>query len=70
MKTIDQLLKLSQNPYYKMSEDEKEVLEHFLSKEKAKHKSQEKGSESSPKKRVTVRNVVKKAPTGLEESGE
>lgn len=70
MKTIEQLLKLSNNPYFKMSDEEKEVLEDFLSKQKGEEgqTSQQKNtSESSKKTRVTVRNVVQKAQTGLPE---
>lgn len=68
MKTIDQLLKLSQNPFYKLLPEEQEVLDDFLLKK------QEKGSENSQKENskklsestpVTVRNVVEKADTGL-----
>jgi hypothetical protein len=68
MKTIDQLLKLSQNPFYKLLPEEQEVLDNFLLKK------QEKGSENSQKENseklsestpVTVRNVVEKADTGL-----
>lgn len=66
MKTIEQLLKLSENPFYKFTDTEKEVLEDFLSKK------QEEDSKNSPKKnfkessqitRAIVRNVVKKADT-------
>ena len=68
MKTIDQLLKLSQNPFYKLLPEEQEVLDNFLLKK------QEKGSENSQKENseklsestpVTVRNVVEKTDTGL-----
>ena len=63
MKTIQQLLELSKNPYYQFLPDEKEVLDDFLLKQKEKYSqtSQEKSStESSEKTRVTVRNIVKK----------
>ena len=68
MKTIEQLLKLSQNPFYKLLPEEQEVLDDFLLKkqekdlENSQKKSSEKLSESTP---VTVRNVVEKADTGL-----
>ena len=68
MKTIEQLLKLSQNPFYKLLPEEQEVLDNFLlrKQEKGSENSQkensEKLSESTP---VTVRNVVEKADTGL-----
>lgn len=66
MKSIEQLLELAKNPYYKFSKDEQEVLDDFLSKkaEKASKKSQQKNSdESSQKTPVVVKNVVKKADT-------
>lgn len=63
MKTIQQLLELSKNPYYQFLPDEQAVLDDFLLKQKEKDSqtSQEKSStESSEKTRVTVRNIVKK----------
>lgn len=73
MKTIEQLLELSKNPYYKMTPDEQEILNSFLSKKRAKgskslHKtSLNKLSEKTP---VNVRNIVPKidtyAPEALE----
>lgn len=63
MKTIEQLLFLSKNPYYKLTEDEKQVLDDFLLKK------QEEESKTSPKKsskkstkntNVRVRNIVEK----------
>ena len=68
MKTIEQLLKLSQNKFYKFLPEEQEVLDDFLSKkqEKDSENSPEKNSEESSKKTpVTVRNVVEKTDTGL-----
>ena len=66
MKTIDQLLQLSKNPFYKFTRDEQAVLDDFLSKkqESESKTSQKKSStESSKKTRAIVRNVVKKADT-------
>lgn len=66
MKSIEQLLFLSRNPYYPMTNDEKAVLDDFLSKkqEKTPKKSQKKSTdESSKKTNVIVRNVVQKADT-------
>ena len=66
MKTIEQLLFLSKNPYYKLTEDEKQVLEDFLSK---KQESESKGSRKKNSKQlekptnVRVRNIVEKADT-------
>ena len=68
MKTIEQLLKLSQNKFYKFLPEEQEVLDDFLSKKQGKdsENSPEKNSEESLKKTpVTVRNVVEKTDTGL-----
>jgi len=66
MKTIEQLLKLSQNPFYKFTQTEQEVLDDFLSKNQDSDspKSQKDSStESSLKTRAIVRNVVKKTDT-------
>lgn len=66
MKTIEQLLKLSRNPYYKFTQTEQEVLDDFLSKnqDSDSQKSQKTNStELSPKTRAIVRNVVKKTDT-------
>lgn len=73
MKTIAQLLELSKNPYYKFTNDEKAVLDDFLSKKK------EKDSETSlkanlktsdPNTPVRVRNVVEKTiPAPIEYEG-
>lgn len=66
MKTIEQLLQLSKNPFYKFTPDEQMVLNDFLSQK------QDTGSQTLPKKDlkksskrtpVIVRNVVKKADT-------
>lgn len=63
MKTIEQLLELSKNPYYTFTNDEKAVLDDFLSEKKASHstssvKKKENTSEKSTP--VRVRNIVKK----------
>lgn len=66
MKTIEQLLKLSRNPYYKFTQTEREVLDDFLSKnqDSGSQTSQETNStESSKPTRAIVRNVVKKSDT-------
>lgn len=66
MKTIQQLLDLSKNPYYQFTDDERAVLDDFLEKKRASDskKSQQKSSkESSKKTPVRVRNIVKKADT-------
>lgn len=63
MKTIEQLLFLSKNPYYKFTNDEKAVLEDFLLKkqEEDSKTSQKKNSKQSTKNtNVRVRNVVDK----------
>lgn len=66
MKTIQQLLELSKNPYYKFTSEEQAVLDDFLlsrQAEDSQNSQKEKSSESSKKTRVTVRNIVKKADT-------
>lgn len=71
MKTIEQLLQLSKNPYYTFTADERMVLDDFLSEKqdtpsgKYLKKSSKKSSE---KTNVTVRNIVKKADTYAPES--
>lgn len=76
MKTIEQLLHLSKNPYYKLTDDEKQVLEDFLSK---KQESESKSSRKKNSKRlekptnVRVRNIVEKTipqPEELEDGQE
>ena len=72
MKTIEQLLDLSKNPFYKFTNDEKAVLDDFLSQEKADHStsSTKKKENSSDKSTpVRVRNVVEKTVPEIEESG-
>jgi len=78
MKTIEQLLELSKNPYYKFTAEEENELNNFLFKkrEKALKKATKKSSKQSDKStrvtapRVKVRNVVEKTVTGVEESGQ
>ena len=63
MKTIEQLLTLSKNPFYRFTNDEKAVLDDFLSKkrEKDSKSSQKKNSPSSGSNTpVRVRNIVEK----------
>jgi len=63
MKTIEQLLYLSQNPYYKFTNDEKVVLDDFLEKKREKHlknnqnKNSQNFDEHTP---VIVRNIIPK----------
>lgn len=66
MKTIEQLLELSKNPYYNFTKEEREVLDSFLSEQlDTDLQKLEKiySTKSSDKTRVTVRNVVKKTNT-------
>jgi len=66
MKTIEQLLHLSKNPYYTFTQDERAVLDDFLLKQREDHsqESPKKNSKGSSKKTpVRVRNVVEKADT-------
>lgn len=66
MKTIQQLLELSKNPFYKFTDDEQEVLNDFLLKQpvtELKKLQKTPSRKSSAKTRVTVRNIVKKVDT-------
>ena len=66
MKTIEQLLELTKNPYYELSLDERRVLDDFLEKQRAidltrsQSTSSTKSSKTTP---VTVRNIVAKVDT-------
>lgn len=63
MKTIEQLLFLSKNPYYKLTNDEKAVLDDFLlgRQEEGSRTSQTRNSKKSTKStNVRVRNIVDK----------
>jgi ERCC4-type nuclease len=71
MKTIEQLLQLSKNPYYVFQPDEQRLLDDFLSKKQAStsKKSRKKSSkESSEKTNVRVRNIVEKVIPSVPES--
>lgn len=72
MKPIEQLLILSQNRFYKMTEEEKERLNNFLLKKQGGVlKSSETESKKSPKNTpVTVRNIVQKTAITVPESNE
>ena len=73
MKTIQQLLELSKNPYYVLAADEQEVLNDFLSKKPdtvLKTLPKKNSKKSSKKTRVIVRNVVKKVDTYAPEATE
>ena len=73
MKTIEQLLDLSKNPYYKFTNDEKAVLDDFLLKrrEKDSKKQQKKNLPSSEEDTpVIVRNIVRKTIPIPKESGQ
>lgn len=66
MKTIEQLLELSKNPFYTFLPDEKRVLDDFLSKNQDtdSETSQTTSSQKSSKTtRVTARNVVEHVDT-------
>lgn len=73
MKTIEQLLTLSKNKYYKFTNDEKAVLDDFLSKrpDDGSKSSQKKNSKkSSGKTNVRVRNIVPKTVPSVEDAPE
>lgn len=73
MKPIEQLLELSKNPYYKFTNDEKAVLDDFLSKKQEKpsktsaKKNSKKSDSDSP---VRVRNIVEKTIPNVEDAPE
>ena len=69
MKTIEQLLQLSKNQYYKFTNDEKAVLDDFLlaRREKALKNSPKKNStQSDSNTPVRVRNIVPKTVDDVE----
>lgn len=73
MKTIEQLLELSKNPYYKFTNDEKAVLDDFLlrKQEKASRNSQRRKLKQSEKNTpVRVRNIVPKVVPNVENAPE
>ena len=73
MKTIEQLLELSKNPYYKFTPDEQQVLDDFLVKRRAKpsKNSQNQNSKNSEESTlVTVRNIVPKTVDRVEDAPE
>ena len=73
MKSIEQLLELSKNPYYKFTPNEMTVLDDFLSKkqEKALKSNQKKNSKNSEKNTpVRVRNIVEKTIPDVKDAPE
>lgn len=73
MKTIEQLLFLSKNPYYKLTNDEKAVLDDFLSKkqeDESKTSRKKKSKRSDNDTPVRVRNIVEKTIPQPEEAPE
>lgn len=73
MKTIEQLLELSKNPYYSFTAEEKQVLDDFLLKQKADHSTsstKQKETNSDENTPVIVRNIVQKTIPQPEESGQ
>jgi len=73
MKTIQQLLELTKNPFYKFTKDEQEVLDDFLLEQRGtglQRLQKTPSNKLSGKTRVTVRNIVKKVDTYAPESDE
>ena len=71
MKTIEQLLALSNNPYYKFTNDERAVLDDFLlrKQEKESKKQQKKNLRNSDTSTpVRVRNIVPKTIDDVEDA--
>lgn len=72
MKTVEQLIALSKNPYYKMTNDEKAVLDDFLSKKRDEHSTSSQKKKEQPSENdtpVRVRNIVEKTVPSVSESG-
>ncbi len=73
MKTIQQLLELSNNPYYVFTNEEKQVLDDFLVKKREKdlkNSRTQKDSNSSKNTAVRVRNIVPRTIPGLPDAPE
>lgn len=73
MKTIEQLLELSKNPFYTFTNDEKAVLDDFLSQkreERLKDSQKQNSTNSDESTPVRVRNVVPKVIDGVEDAPE
>lgn len=73
MKSIEQLLQLSKNPYYVFTPEEQQVLDDFLSKKKAKSSKTSPStsdSTSSTNTAVRVRNIVPKTIPGVPDAPE
>lgn len=73
MKTIEQLLELSKNPYYKFTNDERAVLDDFLLKQREdrlKESPKQNSKTSEGNTPVRVRNVVNKTIDDVEDAPE
>lgn len=73
MKTVEQLLQLTKNPFYKLTNDEQAVLDDFLARQKEEDSksSQNKNEKNSEKNTpVRVRNIVEKTIPQPAESGQ
>lgn len=73
MKTIEQLLELSKNPYYTFLPDEQAVLDDFLAKKRAKRSKNLRNKNLVPSENnipVTVRNIVPKVIPRVEDAPE
>ena len=72
MKTIEQLLELAKNPYYKFTQAEQAVLDDFLAEKQdtdSKPSHSTSSTKSSNDSRVRVRNIVEKTIPDVPESG-
>jgi hypothetical protein len=73
MKTIEQLLELSNNPHYKFLPEEQAVLDDFLSKKREKdsqNKHNPNSNISDKSTDVRVRNIVPKVIPGVPDAPE
>lgn len=60
MKTIEQILELTQNPYYSLTNEEQKLYEAFLSKKSGQHSPQTGNSKDSDSSTpVIVKNIVR-----------
>lgn len=72
MKTIEQLLELSKNPYYRFTDAERAILDDFLAKRQARSSTNSQNKNSTKSEDYTpvrVRNIVHKTVPQIEESG-
>lgn len=73
MRSIEQILFLSKNPHYKLTDEEERALDDFLSKKSTKagtKQQKRKKSTSDSSTRVRVRNIVPRTVPKVKEAPE